>query len=82
MFSTKYNSAQVQEAILKIVKEEKVIHLKKVRSHLRKYVSYQDKNIIKKNIRILKSKNKIGIGLTLKPMGECSGILVKVLYEL
>lgn len=82
MFSTKYNSSQVQEAILKILKEEKVIQLKKVGTHVRKYVSYQDKKIIKRNILILKSENKIGIGLTLKPMGECSGILVKALYEL
>lgn len=81
MFSTKYNSSQVQEAILKIVKEEKVIQLKKVGTHVRKFVSYQDKKIIKRNILILKSENKIGIGLTLKPMGECSGILVKALYE-
>ena len=82
MFSTKYNNAQVKEAILKIVKDEKVIQLEKVRTHVRKYVSYQDKNVIKKNILTLKKENKIGIGLTLKPMGERNGILVKVLYEL
>lgn len=82
MFSTKYNNAQVKEAILKIVKDEKVIQIEKVRTHVRKYVSYQDKNVIKKNILILKKENKIGIGLTLKPMGERDGILVKVLYEM
>ena len=82
MFSTKYSSSQVQAAILKIVKEEKVVQLKKVITHVRKYVSYQDRKTINKNILILKSENKIGIGLTLKPMGERSGIFVKVLYEL
>jgi hypothetical protein len=82
LLSTKYNSAQVKEAILRIVKEEKVIQLEKVKTHVRKYVSYQDKRLINKNILILKKENKIGIGLTLKPMGERSGILVKVLYEL
>ena len=82
MFSTKYNSSQIKEAILKIVKEEKVVQFEKVRTHVRKYVSYQDKNIIKRNIMILKNENKIGIGITLKPMGERSGIFVKVLYEL